>query len=189
MGGRRFCLWQGLSLPYLWCLRFPQTGKYFNCKHPWLDSLRGPPVRVSTWCLFTYSNKRGNVFLRIQTACKTYTCLLLPINYIYSLFKYPESLGGLWEVRNLRSVDFLVICFFHFKNRLKNATQTVILSFDLTKIKRQFIFPFFGVWNEKKTSVSCFFNICYENEKWMAQKYTDQSTANVETLDLLEHGC
>lgn len=26
--------------------QIPETGKYFNCKHPWLDSLRGPPVRL-----------------------------------------------------------------------------------------------------------------------------------------------
>lgn len=26
--------------------QIPKTGKYFNCKHPWLDSLRGPPVRL-----------------------------------------------------------------------------------------------------------------------------------------------
>lgn len=47
MGGRQTVLFMtgpvsALSLTS----QIPETGKYFNCKHPWLDSLRGPPVRL-----------------------------------------------------------------------------------------------------------------------------------------------
>lgn len=44
--------------------QIPKTGKYFNCKHPWLDSLRGPPVRL--FFFFPLAATYSPTFLRDQ---------------------------------------------------------------------------------------------------------------------------
>lgn len=60
--------------------QIPKTGKYFNCKHPWLDSLRGPPVRLffffSTCCyLLTYSPAWPKTSLHeYKPHTQTHTC-------------------------------------------------------------------------------------------------------------------
>lgn len=47
MGGRQTVLFMTGPVSALSpASQIPETGKYFNCKHPWLDSLRGPPVRL-----------------------------------------------------------------------------------------------------------------------------------------------
>lgn len=53
--------------------QIPETGKYFNCKHPWLDSLRGPPVRLFHLLLpHLLSRMTENVSARQQNP--EYTC-------------------------------------------------------------------------------------------------------------------
>lgn len=75
--------------------QIPKTGKYFNCKHPWLDSLRGPPVRLFFFfhlLLLTHllSCMTKNVFAWIQTThADTHLHTLPSYN---SCYNYPTKL-------------------------------------------------------------------------------------------------